>query len=62
MPNKGRRRRRKRDSRGKLYDPKQKRDAGKQAHENRLQTAVRKAWWAVKGGVCMVWDALTFWR
>jgi len=56
------RRRRKRDRRGRLYDPRKKRDAGKQAHENRLGTAFRRTKWRSQGCMGRLKDLLTFWR
>ena len=38
-------RRRKRDRRGRLYDPEKKRDAGHRAHENFIQTCLRHLRW-----------------
>ncbi|NHN50035.1 hypothetical protein G9464_20920 [Halostella sp. JP-L12] len=55
-------RRRKRDRNGRLYDPRKKRDAGKQAHENRFQTMLRRRKWHVQGWMGRLKDMLMFWR
>jgi hypothetical protein len=56
------RRRRKRDCNGNLYEPRKKRDAGKQAHESRIGTALRRTKWRSQGFMGRFKDLLTFWR
>jgi len=42
---------------GRLYDERACRDAGKKAHENRVQTALRRVTWTLRGlaGRLAVW-------
>ncbi|WP_323677612.1 hypothetical protein [Halorubellus sp. PRR65] len=44
-----RRGRRVRGDDGRYYDRRACKDAGKKAHENRLQTTLRRLWWTLRG-------------
>jgi hypothetical protein len=57
MPRKGGRKRVRGDD-GRYYDERACRDAGKKAHENRLQTAARRVWWKLRG----LWGYLAVWK
>lgn len=49
MPPKRRDGRRVRGSDGKLYDPRKQKDNGHRAHENRVQTVLRRSRWRASG-------------